>query len=88
MINEDESFFSIKGKYINGKLAYSYPSWMMFGMVTVTDPSTQPQPIAELYEIYNPKGEVYVEGADYKARIIPFDDGEMVEIIEQIQDTK
>lgn len=88
MKNEEKDLFTIRGRYTKGKLAYSYPSWMMFGMVGVADPSTHPQPVAELYEIYNPKGEQYVEGVEYIARVIPFDDGDIVEIIEQIPDTK
>ena len=85
-MTDDEDFYRMQGKYTNGKFAYLYPSWMTCMVYGGYNPSTQPQPIAELYEIYNPKGEQYVEGATYDARVIPFDDGEMVEIIEQIPD--
>jgi hypothetical protein len=76
---------AINATYTNGKLVFEYPQWMLYGVLPA-----QPRaaPVTEQYELYNPKNIELVEGARYKVVLIPFDDGDAAEIIEQIQDTK
>lgn len=82
--NTESDFFTIVGKYVNGKLEYSYPRWMM--MFTGIDiPPLAPVESFERYEVFNPAKIALVENTQYSARIISFNDGDIVEIIEEIK---
>jgi hypothetical protein len=82
--NTESDFFTIVGKYVDGRLEYMRPSWAtMFSMI---DFLPQPLPTTiEKYEVFNPAQIDLVENAQYSARLISFDDGELVEIIKKIE---
>lgn len=82
--NTESDFFTIVGKYVNGKLEYSYPKWMMM-FSRIDYPTHTGKTTDEQYEIFNPAKINLVEGTQYSARIISFDDGDIAEIIDQIK---
>jgi hypothetical protein len=82
--NDKLDFLTIVGKYVNGKLEYSYPQWMMMFARIDHVPMVPPLSV-ERYEIHNPSETVLVENAEYSARVIHFDDGDIAEIIDKVE---
>jgi hypothetical protein len=82
--NTESDFFTIVGKYVDGKLEYSYPRWMMmFNRIDFLPQNSKV--VNEQYEIFNPAKIDLVENLQYSARVIHFDDGDIVEIIDKFE---
>lgn len=79
--NTKSDFLTIVGKYVDGKLEYSYPRWMMTYYSRIDFLPQVPKMDTVHYEIFNPSEIVLNENAQYSARMIHFDDGDIVEII-------
>lgn len=80
--NKKSDFLTIVGKYVDGKLEYSYPRWMMMYFSGIDFLPQVPTTDTAHYEIFNPSEIVLNENAQYSARLISFDDGDIAEIID------
>ncbi len=85
MSNNKSDFLTIVGKYVDGKLEYSYPRWMMMYFSGIDFLPQVPATDTAHYEIFNPSQMELVENVQYSARLISFDDGDIAEIIDQFE---